>query len=78
MRNAARVILSQVELSAARVSVLLGTLFLGSFTMVVDVAAQNQTLIFSATGDIPYSSSEVPILQEQIRDHNTYSPAEFW
>jgi hypothetical protein len=42
-----------------------------------DLSAQNQTLVFSAMGDIPYSSSEVPVLQQQIRDHNTYSPAEF-
>ncbi len=39
--------------------------------------AQDQVLIFSAMGDVPYGSSEVPTLQRQIRDHNKYSPADF-
>jgi len=39
--------------------------------------AQNSTLIFSVTGDIPYSSSEDAEMQEQIADHNLYSPSEF-
>ena len=39
--------------------------------------AQAQPITFSAMGDVPYSSSEVPTLLGQIRDHNRYSPSEF-
>lgn len=39
--------------------------------------AQNAELIFSAMGDVPYSSSEEVILQQQIADHNRYSPSAF-
>lgn len=39
--------------------------------------AQGQPLVFSAMGDVPYSSSEAPTLQRQIRDHNRFSAAEF-
>jgi hypothetical protein len=40
--------------------------------------AQNQALIFSVTGDIPYSSSEEGEMQQQIAEHNLYSPSEFF
>jgi uncharacterized repeat protein (TIGR02543 family) len=40
--------------------------------------AQNETLIFSVTGDIPYSSSEETEMQQQIAEHNLYSPSEFF
>jgi hypothetical protein len=48
------------------------TLLFGS-----SVSAQNEILIFSVMGDIPYSSSEELILQQQIAEHNLYSPSEF-
>ncbi|HYM80621.1 MAG TPA: IPT/TIG domain-containing protein, partial [Candidatus Limnocylindria bacterium] len=41
------------------------------------VAAQNAPITFSAMGDIPYGTGEVPILLQQIADHNRYSPSEF-
>jgi hypothetical protein len=40
--------------------------------------AQGQQLIFSATGDIPYGTSEVAVYQKQIDDHNKYSPSAFF
>jgi uncharacterized repeat protein (TIGR02543 family) len=41
------------------------------------VSAQGQPLTFSAYGDIPYGSSDYPILQQHITDHNRYSPSAF-
>ena len=41
------------------------------------VSAQGQPLTFSAFGDIPYGSSEYALLQQQIADHNRYSPSAF-
>lgn len=41
------------------------------------IYAQNEELIFSATGDVPYGSSEIPILMQEMADHNLYSPSEF-
>ncbi|MCK6622862.1 MAG: T9SS type A sorting domain-containing protein [Calditrichaceae bacterium] len=41
------------------------------------VLAQGSTVIFSATGDVPYGSNEIPIFQQQIADHNLYSPSKF-
>ena len=35
-------------------------------------------IIFSATGDVPYGDSEVSVFQQQIDDHNVYSPSEFF
>jgi len=35
-------------------------------------------IIFSATGDVPYGSSEVSVFQQQIDDHNVYSPSDFF
>lgn len=52
-------------------------LFLILFGLAPALRAQNQTIIFSAMGDVPYSSSEVPILRTQIQNHNKYSPSEF-
>jgi hypothetical protein len=40
--------------------------------------AQGQALIFSATGDVPYGTSEISIFQQQITNHNKYSPAKFF
>jgi VCBS repeat-containing protein len=34
-------------------------------------------VIFSVTGDVPYGSSEISVFQDQIDDHNTFSPASF-
>ncbi len=39
--------------------------------------AQGFPVTFSATGDVPYGSSEIPVFQQQIRDHNLYSPSRF-
>ncbi len=39
--------------------------------------AQGQPVIFSATGDIPYSASEATTFQQQIANHNKYSPSAF-
>ena len=38
---------------------------------------QEQPVIFSATGDVPYGSSEVSIFQQQMLNHNKYSPSAF-
>ena len=77
MRTTARVARLKFKTPAIRASILLAAICLAAFSPATEVVAQNQTLIFSATGDIPYGSSEVPILQQQIRDHNLYSPSEF-
>jgi hypothetical protein len=37
-----------------------------------------ESIIFSATGDVPYGSDEIPTFQQQIADHNLYSPSEFF
>ena len=39
--------------------------------------AQGQTTTFSAMGDVPYGSSEYSVLQQQMVDHNKYSPSKF-
>ena len=38
---------------------------------------QGQPIIFSATGDVPYGSSEVSVFQQQMLNHNKYSPSAF-
>jgi len=38
---------------------------------------QGQPVIFSATGDVPYGSSEVSVFQQQMLNHNKYSPSAF-
>jgi len=40
-------------------------------------SAQGQQVIFSVTGDIPYSSSEASVFDQQIANHNKYSPSAF-
>jgi hypothetical protein len=40
--------------------------------------AQDQPVTFSASGDIPYGTGEIAVLQRQINDHNKYSPAAFF
>jgi hypothetical protein len=40
--------------------------------------AQGQPVTFSATGDVPYGSSQVPVFQKQLDDHNLYSPSAFF
>jgi len=52
--------------------------FFGLLALTPIVSAQDATLIFSVTGDIPYSSSEDGEMQQQIADHNLYSPSEFF
>jgi len=52
-------------------------LLLGALFIHDSIWAQNEVLIFSVMGDIPYSSSEELILQQQIAEHNLYSPSEF-
>ncbi|MGH7449824.1 MAG: DUF7594 domain-containing protein, partial [bacterium] len=39
--------------------------------------AQGQQIIFSATGDVPYGSGEVAPFQQQMTNHNKYSPSAF-
>jgi hypothetical protein len=57
-----------------RIAVLLiATVLLGNG----QVFGQGSELIFSAMGDVPYSSSEEVVLQNQIEDHNLYSPSIF-
>jgi hypothetical protein len=41
------------------------------------VWAQGQQIIFSATGDVPYGSGEVSDFQQQMINHNKYSPSVF-
>jgi hypothetical protein len=40
--------------------------------------SQDQPITFSATGDIPYGANEVLKLQQQIINHNKYSPSAFF
>jgi hypothetical protein len=40
-------------------------------------SATGSVMIFSLTGDVPYSSSEYATLQTHIDNHNLYSPSEF-
>ena len=37
-----------------------------------------EPITFSATGDVPYDPSEIPIFEQQIIDQNLYSPSEFF
>ena len=46
-------------------------------SMCQEAWAQGQQIIFSATGDIPYGTSEVSKLQTQINNHDKYSPSKF-
>jgi len=48
--------------------------FVGLFN---ELWAQGEVMIFSVIGDVPYSSSELPLLQQHINNHNTYSPSLF-
>jgi hypothetical protein len=43
-----------------------------------ELTAQGEPIVFSVTGDVPYGASEVPDFQQQIADHNLYSPSEFF
>jgi hypothetical protein len=47
------------------------------FCLFKGLMAQGEPIIFSATGDVPYGSGEVPTFEDQITDHNLYSPSEF-
>ncbi len=40
--------------------------------------AQGQQIIFSATGDVPYNSTETATFQQQLTNHNKYSPSAFF
>jgi hypothetical protein len=40
--------------------------------------AQGQSVTFSAVGDVPYSSGETTTFQQQIPNHNKYSPSAFF
>ena len=64
----------QQGLYAARIGVLLCTLFGAS----PFVWAQNQAITFSATGDVPYGPQEMVKFQQQISNHNRYSPSAFF
>jgi uncharacterized repeat protein (TIGR02543 family) len=39
--------------------------------------AQDQPITFSAMGDGPYGTNQVPIFQQQLANHNRYSPSAF-
>jgi len=39
---------------------------------------QNQAVTFSATGDVPYGPQEMPKFQQQLDNHNRYSPSAFF
>jgi len=52
------------------------------FTQVISglgalVWAQSQPVTFSAMGDMPYSASELTVMQQYMNDHNRYSPSAF-
>jgi len=40
--------------------------------------AQGRQVVFSVTGDVPYSSSEVKTFKKQVANHNKYSPSAFF
>jgi len=40
--------------------------------------AQGQQIIFSATGDVPYNAAETATFQQQLANHNKYSPSSFF
>ncbi len=40
--------------------------------------AQGQEITFSATGDVPYNSTETATFQQQLANHNKYSPSAFF
>ncbi|MCG8608084.1 hypothetical protein MJD09_24250, partial [bacterium] len=44
---------------------------------VSDSWSQDEVLVFSLIGDVPYEASEDSILQQHILEHNLYSPSEF-
>lgn len=39
--------------------------------------SQGEAITVSFMGDIPYNTSEIPVFQQQMDDHNLYSPSEF-
>jgi uncharacterized repeat protein (TIGR02543 family) len=50
-----------------------------AFFTVADLAgAANAPITFSVTGDVPYGSSEITILEDIVVDHNVYSPSDFF
>ena len=48
------------------------------FFVSLQLFAQHEEIIISVTGDVPYGSSEVPVFEEQLENHNLYSPSEFF
>lgn len=64
----------QQGLSVVRIVVLFCTLFGASPV----IWAQGQAITFSATGDVPYGPQELPKFQQQINNHNRYSPSAFF
>ena len=61
-----------------------GYLFVGICTACIhlivgpsDALSQNEVLVFSVIGDVPYDVSEESVLQQHIVEHNLYSPSEF-
>jgi len=49
------------------------------FLLVINRPAwsQGEPIIVSVMGDVPYGSSEIPVLEQQMADHNLYSPSEY-
>ncbi len=52
--------------------------FFAVFSVCPLVRAQNQAVTFSATGDVPYGANEMPKFQQQISNHNRFSPSAFF
>jgi len=42
-----------------------------------DLIQANEPVVFSVMGDVPYGTSEIPEFQQQIDQHDLYSPSEF-
>ena len=42
-----------------------------------DWVEANEPIIFSVVGDVPYGTNEIPEFQQQIDQHDLYSPSEF-
>ncbi len=64
---------TQHRLMAGAWVFVLGIAALGQFAW-----AQDQTITFSATGDVPYDQSQILQFQEQVENHNRYSPSAFF
>ena len=67
----------RISMRMKAITILIFCVFWGGVIPAHLLFAQNAPITFSATGDIPYGSSEVPVLLQQLADHNLYSTSEF-